>query len=41
MKAVNLSLSFGTSVIYDAAEFSLLPRDKVGIVGVNGAGGTF
>lgn len=40
MKAVNLSLSFGTNVIYDAAEFSLLPRDKVGIVGVNGAGKT-
>ena len=40
MKAVNLSLSFGTNVIYDNAEFNLLPRDKVGIVGVNGAGKT-
>ena len=40
MKAVNLSLSFGSNVIYDNAEFNLLPRDKVGIVGVNGAGKT-
>ncbi len=35
-----MSLSFGTSVVYDNAEFSLSPRDKVGIVGVNGAGKT-
>ena len=40
MKAVNLSLSFGTNVIYEGAEFNLLPRDKVGVVGVNGAGKT-
>ncbi len=40
MKAINLSLSFGSNVIYDNAEFSLLPHDKVGIVGVNGAGKT-
>ena len=40
MRAENLSLSFGTTVIYENAEFSLSPRDKVGIVGVNGAGKT-
>ena len=40
MYAKNLSLSFGTSVIYDNANFNLLARDKVGIVGVNGAGKT-
>ena len=40
MKAVNLSLSFGTNVIYNNADFNLLPKDKVGIVGVNGAGKT-
>ncbi|MDE6478297.1 MAG: ABC-F type ribosomal protection protein [Alphaproteobacteria bacterium] len=40
MYAHHMSLSFGTSVVYDNAEFSLSPRDKVGIVGVNGAGKT-
>ena len=35
-----LSLSFGTTVVYNNAEFELSPRDKVGIVGVNGAGKT-
>ena len=40
MKAENLSLSFGTNIIYNSAEFNLLPRDKVGVVGVNGAGKT-
>ncbi len=40
MRAHNLSLSFGTTVIYDGAEFNLGPRDKCGIVGVNGAGKT-
>lgn len=38
MHARNLSLSFGTQIIYDAAEFNIGPRDKCGIVGVNGAG---
>ncbi len=36
----NLSLSFGTTVIYDNAELNLGSRDHVGIVGVNGAGKT-
>ncbi len=40
MQARNLSLSFGTQIVYDNAEFNLSPRDKVGIVGVNGAGKT-
>lgn len=40
MRAHGLSLTFGTTVIYDNAEFNLLPRDHVGIVGVNGAGKT-
>lgn len=40
MRAENLSLSFGTTVIYENTEFILFPRDKVGIVGVNGAGKT-
>ncbi len=38
MQAQNLSLSFGTQTIYDAAEFNIGPRDHVGVVGVNGAG---
>ncbi len=38
MQVRNLSLSFGSTVIYDNAEFNLNPRDKVGVVGVNGAG---
>jgi len=38
MHARNLSLSFGTQTIYDAAEFNIGPRDHVGVVGVNGAG---
>lgn len=33
-------MSFGTTVIYDNAEFNLLLRDHVDIVGVNGAGKT-
>ncbi len=40
MHANNLSLSFGTTIVYDDAEFNLSPRDKVGIVGQNGAGKT-
>ena len=40
MQARNLSLSFGSQVIYDNAEFNLPTRAKVGIVGVNGAGKT-
>ena len=40
MYASSLSLSFGTTVVYDNAEFNLSSRDKVGIVGVNGAGTT-
>ncbi|HBP26838.1 MAG TPA: ABC transporter ATP-binding protein, partial [Alphaproteobacteria bacterium] len=40
MHASSLSLSFGTTVVYDNAEFNLSTRDKVGIVGVNGAGKT-
>lgn len=40
MYASSLSLSFGTTVVYDNAEFNLSSRDKVGIVGVNGAGKT-
>ncbi len=38
MQVKNLSLSFGTTVVYDDASFNLNPRDKCGIVGVNGAG---
>ena len=38
MLARNLSLSFGTQTVYDAAEFNIGPRDHVGIIGVNGAG---
>ena len=40
MRAENLTLSFGTNVIYDSAEFNIPTRAKVGIIGVNGAGKT-
>lgn len=40
MYARNLYLSFGTTPIYDDAEFNIGLRDKCGIVGVNGAGKT-
>ena len=40
MRAENLTLSFGTNVIYDNAEFNIPSRAKCGIVGVNGAGKT-
>ena len=40
MHADNLHLSFGTTVVYDGAEFHLSSRDKCGIVGHNGAGKT-
>ena len=38
MQVNGLSLSFGTTVVFDDASFHLSPRDKCGIVGVNGAG---
>jgi len=38
MHGRNLSLSFGTQTVYDAAEFNIGPHDHVGIIGVNGAG---
>ena len=38
MQASHISLSFGTEVIYDDCDFHLEKDDKVGIVGVNGAG---
>lgn len=38
MKFDNISLSFGTQVIYDQASAYINKDDKVGIVGVNGAG---
>ena len=38
MHIKNLTLSFGTQIIYDNAELSLGRRDHAGIVGVNGAG---
>ena len=40
MRAENLTLSFGTNIVYDGAEFNIPVRAKVGIVGVNGAGKT-
>ena len=40
MRAENLTLSFGTNVVYDGAGFNIPVRAKVGIVGVNGAGKT-
>ena len=40
MRAEHLTLSFGTNVIYDNAEFNIPSRAKCGIVGVNGAGKT-
>ncbi|MBD5132686.1 MAG: ABC-F family ATP-binding cassette domain-containing protein [Clostridiales bacterium] len=40
MKGQDLSLAFGTEVIYDDAEFFIGDKDKTGIVGVNGAGKT-
>ena len=38
MKAEHLTLSFGSRQIYSDCGFILEARDKVGIVGVNGAG---
>lgn len=38
MKFENISLSFGTQVIYEQANAYINKDDKVGIVGVNGAG---
>ena len=40
MQGSHLQLAFGTEVIYDDANFHLERDDKVGIVGVNGAGKT-
>ena len=34
----NLSLSFGTDLLFENLSFSLNDGDKLGIVGVNGAG---
>lgn len=38
MKFDNISMTFGTQVIYDNASCYISKEDKVGIVGVNGAG---
>ena len=38
MKIDNLCMSFGTQVIFDNASFQVNNNDKVGIIGVNGAG---
>lgn len=40
MRGENITLSFGTNIIYDNAEFNIPSRAKCGIVGVNGAGKT-
>lgn len=40
IKAENMYLSFGLEDIYDDVSFQILNKDKVGIVGVNGAGKT-
>lgn len=40
MKGQNMYLAFGSEVIYDDAEFTVLEKDKIGVVGVNGAGKT-
>ena len=38
MKGEHLYLSFGSEIIYDDANFSIEEKDKVGVVGANGAG---
>lgn len=38
MKFDNISLSFGTQIIYENASVYLNNNDKIGIIGVNGAG---
>jgi ATP-binding cassette, subfamily F, member 3 len=38
LQVTNLSIIFGSRVILDKATFSLLPGDRVGLVGKNGAG---
>lgn len=38
MKGENLELAFGTEKIYDNCSFNFETTDKVGVVGVNGAG---
>ena len=40
MRGSGMYLSFGNEAIYEDAAFNLDSRDKVGIVGVNGAGKT-
>ena len=38
MKGTNLNLTFPLETIYEDASFQLEDLDKVGVVGVNGAG---
>ena len=40
MRGENITLSYGTNIICDNAEFNIPSRAKCGIVGVNGAGKT-
>ena len=40
ISASNLTLSFGTDVIFENISFSLNENDKMGIVGINGSGKT-
>ena len=38
LQVTNLTIAFGSRVIMDKTTFSLLPGDRVGLVGKNGAG---
>ena len=40
MKLINLTMSFGTQELFSNINLYIAPNEKVGIVGVNGAGKT-
>lgn len=40
LRATKLSKSFGTNVVFSDVTFEILPKDHVGLVGVNGCGKT-
>lgn len=40
LKVENLSMSFEKKVLYQNANFRVLPNEKIGVVGINGAGKT-
>lgn len=38
LQATNLSIIFGSRILFDNVTFTIQPRDRIGLVGRNGVG---